>query len=593
MDWQGWFTIGLTVAVLLTLISFPRVSSDLVLMAALLVLSITGILTPEEALAGFSNSGLITVAAMFIVAAGIRSAGGVDLVVEGALGRPSGHRRALLRLTLPVVSLSGFLNNTPVVATMIPAVSQWARRIRLPSSALMIPLSYASILGGTLTMIGTSTNLVVNGQYQALTGKAGFELFAITPLGLIVAAAGVVFLLLLGPVLLPVRRSPEETFADTRSFTFEVAVARDGPLVGKTIQQAGLRHLQRIYLAEIEREGSIITAVAPEEVLRGGDRLVFVGETDAIVDILRINGLVPAVGRQPVLERNVPERRLVEAVVAQHCEVIGRTIRDGRFRDRYGAVVLAVARNGEHIRGRLSSIILEPGDVLLLEARPAVARRLKQSRDFLLISELEHELPDHSRAWLSWGILLGVVLLATLGFSSMLNAALLGAALVLITRCLKVGDARRSLDLPVLITIAASFALGKALETSGAAAFLGTNLLGLAGSDAWLLLGLTYFSVMLLTELITNNAAAMLMLPVVLAMTHAAGLNDVPYVMAVMMAASASFATPIGYQCNLMVYGPGGYRFSDFMRIGIPMNLAIAGVNIVAIPLLWPLSGSV
>jgi di/tricarboxylate transporter len=574
-----------------TLIAIPRLTTDMVLMAALLLLSSTGILEPDEALSGFANSGLMTVAAMFIVAAAIRSSGGVDLVVERMLGRPTGARGALVRLMLPVVGLSAFLNNTPVVATMIPAVSQWARRIKVPSSSLMIPLSYASILGGTITLIGTSTNLVVNGQYQVLTGKPGFALFDIAPIGLIVALVGTVFVIFVAPLLLKVRRSPDQTFADTRSFTFEVAVARDGPLVGKSIQQAGLRHLERIYLAEIEREGSVITAVTPEEVLRGGDRLVFVGETEAIVDVLRINGLVAAVGSQPSLERKVPERRLVEAVVAEYCEIVGNTIRDGRFRDRYGAVVLAVARNGEHIRGRLSSIILAPGDLLLLEMRPGDVERLRQSRDFLLMNVLDHELPDHSRALLSWAILVGIIALATTGFMSMLNASLLGVATMLATRCISASEARRSLDLPVLVTIAASFALGNALEKTGAADFLGNSIVAGAGNDAWLLLALTYLSVMVLTELITNNAAAMLMLPVVLAITQTAGLNDVPYVMAVMMAASASFATPIGYQCNLMVYGPGGYQFSDFLRIGVPMNLLMALVTIVAIPFIWPLKG--
>lgn len=590
MDWQGWFTLALTVGVLLTLIAIPRLSADLVLMAALLMLSLIGILEPGEALSGFSNPGLMTVAAMFIVAAGIRSSGGVDLVVDAVLGRPAGPRRALLRLMLPVAGFSAFINNTPVVATMIPAVSQWARRLREPNSTFMIPLSYASILGGTITLIGTSTNLVVNGQYQALTGKPGFDLFAITPIGLIVAAAGTLFVVLASPLLLKPRRTPGETFKDTRSFTFEVAVAKDGPLVGKTIQQAGLRHLQRIYLAEIEREGAVITAVAPEETLRGGDRLVFVGETEAIVDILRINGLVPAVGSQPALERNVPERRLVEAVLSPQCEIVGATVRDGRFRDRFGAVVLAVARNGEHIRGRLSSIELQAGDVLLLEARPTVMERLRNSRDFLLMSEVAAELPDHSRGWIAWSILAGVIALATFGVASMLNAALLGAGAMLLARCLSVAEARRSLDLTVIVTIGASFALGNAIEKTGAAEYLGNALLTGAGNNPWLLLALSYLTVMVLTELITNNAAAMLMLPVVLALAESAGLNEVPFVVAVMFAASASFATPIGYQCNLMVYGPGGYRFSDFFRIGIPMNLLIAVVTIVTIPLFWPLT---
>jgi len=301
-----------------------------------------------------------------------------------------------------------------------------------------------------------------------LTGKPGFALFDIAPIGLIVALAGTLFVVFAAPKLLKVRRSPDQTFADTPHFTFEVAVARDGPLVGKTIQQAGLRHLERIYLAEIERDGSVITAVAPEEMLRGGDRLVFVGETEAIVDVLRINGLVAAVGSQPRLERNVPERRLVEAVVAEHCDVVGHTIRDGRFRDRYGAVVLAVARNGEHIRGRLSSIILEPGDLVAARGAPGGGRpaeavprlpaderaRARTAGSFARL----HLMGDSRR----------IIVLATTGLMSMLNAALLGVAAMLATRCIGVNEARRALDLPVLVTIAASFALGNALEKTGA-----------------------------------------------------------------------------------------------------------------------------
>lgn len=588
MDWQGWFTIAITASTLVTLMA-TRLSPDLVLMGALALLLVCGILDAELALAGFSNSGLVTVAAMFVVAAGIRASGGVDLVVHNLLGRPGSVRSALARLTLPVASLSGFLNNTPVVATMIPAVTRWARQIGIPQSRLMIPLSYASILGGCVTLIGTSTNLVVNGQYQSLTGEPALGLFTITGVGLAVAAVGLLILLVVSPILLPERRSPDETFADKRSFTFEVAVAHDGPLVGKNIVEAGLRHLKRIYLVEIERNGGILTAVTPEERLHGGDRLVFVGDTEAIVDVLRIPGLVASVGKQPVIERNAPERRLVEAVVSPNCEGIGKTIKDGRFRDRYGAVVLAVARNGEHVKGRLSSIVLEPGDVLLLEARPAFVSRQRFSRDFLLISELDEERPDHSRALLSWAILAALVLLASTGITSMLEASLLGAGAMIISRCVTLADAKRSLDLTVLITIAASFSLGNALQVTGAADYLGESLLTLSGGHPWLLLLLTFVAVSILTEMVTNNAAALIMLPIVLAVTASLDLNAVPYVVTVMLAASASFATPLGYQTNLMVYGPGGYHFSDFLRMGLLMNISVGITTVLVVPLIWPL----
>ncbi|MFZ5653690.1 MAG: SLC13 family permease [Pseudomonadota bacterium] len=589
MEWQAWLTISLTLGVLATLI-FTHLSPHLVMLAALTVLSVTGILTAEEALAGFANEGLITVAAMFVIAAGLDASGGIDLLVNRLLGRPDGARRAQLRIAAPVTALSAFLNNTPLVAAMIPALHAWSRRIDVAPSKLMIPLSYSAILGGTLTLIGTSTNLVVNGQYQALTGAPGFGLFDITPLGLPVALVGVGFMLLAFPRLLPDRKE-KTPFSNLREFTLEVAVAPDGPLVGKTVEQAGLRHLRRVYLVEIERDGNIVTAVPSQEKLRGGDRLVFAGDTQAISDLLRINGIVPSVAGDGAgaLAVERAERRLVEAVVSPHCDAVGHAIRDTRFRDRYGAAVLAVARNGERVPGNLGSIELQAGDTLLLEARPAFVSRQRYNKDFLLINDLDTEQPRHERAYLAWAILVAMIGTAGAGWISILNAALLAAGAMLLTGCCSVAQAEKSLDLTVILTIAAAFALGGALEKTGAAASIANSFLALSGDRPWLMLAMTYVTVMLLTEMITNNAAAMLMLPTVVAMTESAQLNAEPFVLAVMMAASASFATPIGYQTNLMVYGPGNYRFTDFLRVGVPMNLVVGATTIAVLLIGWPL----
>lgn len=588
MDWQAWLSLALTAGVLGVLIT-TRLAPHVVLMSALTILSVTGVLTPSEALGGFANSGLITVAAMFAVAAGLHASGGIDLLVNRLLGKPASTRGAIIRLLLPVLPLSAFLNNTPVVATMIPAINAWTRKIGIAPSRLLIPLSYGAMIGGTLTMIGTSTNLVVAGQYEALTGRDDFGIFSITLVGLAVAITGSAFMILVLPRLLP-DRSTRRPFANMREFTVEVAVDPNGPLVGLTVEQAGLRELERLYLVEISRGKSVVTAAPSEEILQAGDRLVFAGETDAITDLLRINGLAASINDGTPLMEDRAERRLVEVVVSQSCAAVSQTVRSSKFHDRYGAIVLALARNGERIEGNLGNIIIQPGDTMLLEARPAFVSRQRYNKDFLVVNDLDSEPPRHEKAVMAWAILGIAVLAAGVGVISMLNAALVAVAAMMLTGCLTVSQAEKSLDLPVLITIAASFALGTALEKTGVAAMLAQNMVALSGGRPWLLLVLTYTAVTLLTETITNNAAAVIMVPLALAITLEAGLNPEPFMLAIMIAASASFATPLGYQTNLMVYGPGGYRFSDFLRAGIPMNIVVGATALTVLLLFWPLT---
>lgn len=588
MEWQGLLSLGLAVGALAVLI-FTRIAAHLVMMGVLVILSVSGVLAVNEAFAGFSNHGVLTVAAMFVVAAGIHGSGGVDLLVTHVLGNPRSTRLAQMRIAFPVALLSAFLNNTPVVATMIPAVRSWAKRIDVAPSKLMIPLSYAAILGGTLTLIGTSTNLVVNGQYQELTGNTGFSLFSITVVGLPVVVVGMLFMYFVFPKSLPDRRE-KGLFGNLREFTLEVAVASDGPLVGRTVEEAGLRNLKRIYLVEIERQGAIVPAVSSEELLQAGDRLVFAGNTEAISDLLRIKGIVPSTDGELTLASERRERRLVEAVISPHSHCINQTVRDSHFRERYGAAVLAVARNGERVPGNLGTTKLKPGDTLLLEARPAFVSRQKYNKDFLLVSDLGTEPPRHQRAYLSWMILVAIVLSAALGLLSMLNAALLGAAAMMVTGCCSAQQAQKSLDPTVLLTIAASFALGNAMYKTGVAQWLAEGLLTIGMGHPLLILVLTYLAVWMLTESITNNAAAILMVPVVLEMTQKASLNPEPFMLVVMMAASASFSTPLGYQTNLMVYGPGGYRFTDFIKAGLPMSLLVGVTTVTVLAVGWPLA---
>ncbi|GHE20316.1 SLC13 family permease [Halomonas urumqiensis] len=588
MPLDAWISLVVVTAVF-PLMAFTRLGSDMVLMGALVVLLTLGVVDPSQALGGFSSTGLFTVAFMYVLVTAIRETGGIDLIIRHVLGRPSGEARVMSRLLLPVASLSGFLNNTPVVATYIPAVLSWSRRIGVPAHRLLMPLSFASILGGTITLFGTSTNLVVHGLLVERDPTLAMGLFDIAWVGVPVAIVGLIYLILVGPALLPARRGAAEVFENPREFTIEMEVDPSGPLVDRTVEKAGLRHLQQLFLVEIEREGNIVSVVGPGERLKGGDRLVFAGTSEGAVELQQVRGLIPSRQGESSLEKDFTERRLVEAVVSNQCQFIGQRIRDGHFRTLYGASVLAVCRGGERVPGNLGQVRLQPADVLLLEARPPFIERHRQSRDFLLISQVNGAArPVHEKAWLAWSILVGVVVLAAVGVMSIMNAAMLGAALAVVSGCCTVGAAKRGLDTQVLLTIAASFGLGAALDSSGAAAVLASGVLGLAGSNPWVLLVAVYVLVTLLTSVVTNNAAAVITFPIVMASADSLGVNPMPFVVAVMFAASASFLTPIGYQTNLMVHGPGGYHFVDFLRVGGLLNLLTAVVALALIPLVWP-----
>ncbi|MDQ2695523.1 MAG: SLC13 family permease [Pseudomonadota bacterium] len=588
MDPMALVTIGVVAGCVATLV-FTRIAPELVLFAGLIVLLTSGVLTPAQALVGFANEGLMTVALMYVVAAGIRETGGLDFLVHHVLGRPRSDRMAQARLMVPVMVMSAFLNNTPVVATFIPAVLTWAKRIRVSPSRLLLPLSYAAILGGTCTLIGTSTNLVVNGLLIAETGRPGMALFDIAWIGVPCTLVGLAYILLFGRRLLPERIPATEIFDKPKEYTVEMMVEENGPLVDKTVESAGLRHLHGLFLVEIEREGRLIPAVGGQERLRAGDRLVFAGVTESVVELQRIKGLKPSAEPLFDLEKDYPERCLVEVVVSPRCALIGRTIGEGRFRTVYGATVIAAARHGRRILGKLGNIRLQPSDTLLLETRRSFLQRHRNSQDFLLISEIGDYTPVRfERAWLSWTILLAIVLTAATGLLSMLNAAMLGAAAMLVSGCCSPAAARRSLDPQVLLAIASAFALGKAMQVSGAAETLAHGFLGLAGPSPWLALVCTYLMTSALTESITNNAVAVLMFPIVMAATQVLEVSHMPFLMVVMIGASASFATPIGYQTNLMVYGPGGYRFTDYLRLGLPMNLTVGVVAVTLTPLVWP-----
>lgn len=582
-----------TVAVLFGCIAtliFSRAAPDIVLMGGLTVLLGGGVIDASRGLSGFANEGTITVAVLYVVAAGLRETGALDVVVRGLFHRARSVASAQLLLMLPVTVASGFVNNTPVVACFIPAVLDWAKKMRISPSRLMMPMSYAAILGGSCTLVGTSTNLIVNGLLLAEPSVRGLGFAELALVGVPSAVIGITYVLLTSRHLLPDRDASVEELRNPREYTVEMIVEREGPLVGQTVEQAQLRNLPGLYLIEIDRDGDVLPAVTPKENLHAGDRLVFAGVTESIMDLQRIRGLQPATDQLFKLDSPRRSREFIEAVVSPTSPAAYKTVKECRFRRRYGAVVIAVARDGQRIARKLGDIRLHAGDTLLLEAEEGFSRRYRNSRDFLLLRPIhDARPPQHERAGVAWLILCAMVLLAATGITSMLQAGLLGAGAMVLTRCCTGSVARNSVDTQVIVVIAAAYGIGQAVEASGAAAWLATTMLSLTAGNPVLLLGAIYVMTVLMTSLITNAAAAVLMFPIAVAGADSLGVSVLPYAVAIAMAASASFATPIGYQTNLMVYGPGGYRFSDYLRFGVPLNLLLGLTAIVLIPILWPL----
>jgi di/tricarboxylate transporter len=585
---EALFVLSLTLGVFVALIT-TRHGPDKILMLVLMILALSGVVDQASLLSGFANPGLATVAFLYIMAAGVRHTGGVGWLSAKVLGQPSGELSAQLRVMLPVTLLSGVMNNTPIVATLIPAIVNWSRRTGIAVSKLLIPLSYAAILGGTLTMIGTSTNLVTLGLYEGMTGDHSLGMFSITPIGLAVASTGIIYMLLLGRHLLPSHQKVEDSFGDPREYSTEMNVVADGPLVGKTIAKAGLRDIRGmgLYLVEIMRGEAVVSAVSNEEVLQANDRLVFVGDTRGVLQLQEVPGLTAHTSEELALSQNSPDRRLVEVVLSPSSPIIGMSIGDADFRKRYGAVVIGVARAGRRISGHIGRIRLQSADTLLLETRPAFLSRQQYNRDFLLITDTQTHPINRAKARIAGLIVVAVIGSAASGLIDILTAALTGAMAMVMTRCLSFSQAKAALDSQVLLTIACAMALGVALRDSGAAGLIANGVFSLAGNSPLALLIASYLMTMCMSELITNNAAAALALPIVLGAAESAGLPAPPFVLAVMVAASAAFATPLGYQTNLMIYGPGGYSVSDFIKVGLPLNLVCAVTAISTIYLLW------
>ena len=588
MGGEAWFTLAVTAVALLLMVR-GVFSPGAAMFGAAVVLLVTDVTDADEAFAGFANPAPFTVAALYVIARAAERTGAVAPAVAALLGSGGRYRRSAVRLLIPTAVSSAFLNNTPIVAMLTPVVTGWSERQLVSPSRYLMPLSFAAILGGFTTVIGSSTNVAVSGLLER-SGEDAIGMFELTKLGLPIALVGLVLLLLLAPMLLPTRRAARRELREgARDFIVDMVVVPGGPLDQQEVESGGLRHLQGVYLVRIERGEDSIAPVSPTTVLRGGDELRFVGQAGRVVDLQTMPGLSSKEAEHiPDFEEGAGE--FYEVVLGDASPLVGRTLRDVEFRGTYQGAVLAIHRSGQRIDAKLGDVRLRVGDTLLLLADASFRDRWYDRRDFLLVSHLGEATPRRTpRAWLVGAVVVGIVALAVTGTTSIVEAALLGAIVLVALRVLTPNEARNAVDIDVIITIAAAFGLAAAIQGSGLADELSSGLVsafepfGARG----VLLGII-IATLVLTELITNNAAAVLMFPIAIAAAEAAGIEARGAAITVAIAASASFLTPIGYQTNTMVYGPGGYRFFDYARLGAPLTAAVIVTMVILVPELWP-----
>lgn len=579
----------LTVIGALVAMAVTTAPAELILVGAMVFLMATRVVTPEQAVQGFANTGVLTIAALYVVVAGLRETGAISWVSQFAFRRPRTLLSAQARLMAVSGAISTMVNNTPVVAMFIPVAQEWSHRYGFPISKLLLPMNHMAVLAGLCTLIGTSTNLVVNGLLERHLGHKGLGLFDIAWVGVPLTLAGFIYMMIAGRRLLPDRQGAIEQLENAREYAFEARVLPGGSIEGQTIAEVGLRSMKNAYVLEIQRGAKLLTAVGPNEVLQAEDRLICVGVVDAVKDMRRIPGMAVAEEQTFKLNLKHSQRTLVELVLSGRSPLVGTSVRESRFRSEYDAAIISISRDGTRLPGKLGDIRLRAGDTLLVEAAGDFAARHRYNRDFLLVSALQDSTPPNfRRAPMAVGILTLMILAAGSGLTSLLEASFLAAGLMVMLGCVTPAVARTSIDYGIVVAIAASFALGVALTVSGAAQQIALGIVTIAGTDPLYALIALYVVTVIVTELVTNTACGVVMFPIAVSLSEQCNASLYPFVIAVMVAASAGFITPIGYQTNLMVYGPGGYRFADFVRFGVPLAVITGIVALYVIPRAWP-----
>ncbi len=584
---HAWITI-ITVLCMFTIMLFTKLRADLVFLGAIGVLFVTGVLDAKEAFSGFSSTSVVVIGVLFVVVAGLTHTGVLQWIVKHLLGQPGSYSKAVVRLMLPVAALSSFLSNTTVVALFVGIVKIWSKKLNISPSKLLIPLSYASGMGGVCTLIGTPPNLIISGLYAEHTGVS-MNVLATTLPGLFCLFVGVLSVIALRR-LLPERQSPESAFEQSAEYTVELLVPSDNKYIGETLADAGLFHVKGGSLIEIYHFDNVPSPVAEDEILMGGDHLVYAGQIDEILDLKKSHGLVNADHHVFSMSEISPNRQLRTAYVTFGSSLIGTTIGGSTFERDNNLTLVAVARQGQRVEMAPRTVVLQAGDTLLFECPPRLSVDTVGLQSQLHFFESD-QVPNIGRKTLvSSAIMLAMVVLSALGVMPLLQCAFLAAAAMLLLGCCSANQAMKAINWDILMVFAGSVVLGLAIQKTGIAERLALGILDVCGTNPLVVMTAICFVGTFITEFISNTAAGAMFFPIMYQAAEKLGYEPYPFLIALMISVSSSFATPIGSPTHMLVYGPGGYRFSDFMRIGLLMNLIILAANILIVNIIYPLT---
>ena len=584
---HAWITIA-TVFTMFTVLLFTKWRSDLVFLGAIGVLYVTGVLDAKDAFSGFSSTSVVTVGVLFVVVAGLTHTGVLQWIVKHLLGTPDSYSKAVTRLMLPVAVLSSFLSNTTVVTLFVGIVKMWAKKLGVSPSKLLIPLSYASGMGGVCTLIGTPPNLIISGLYEEKTGVA-MNILTTTIPGLFCLAVGVLSVIAMRR-LLPDRKAPESAFESTGDYTVELRVPSDNPYIGQTLGEAGLFHVNGGSLVEMYHYDDIPMPVTEDEPIMGGDHLVYAGQIDELIDMAMSHQLVSSDHHVFSMSEVDNNCQLRTAYVDFGSSLIGKAIGGSSFEKDNNVILAAVARRGERIKEAPRNVVLQAGDTLLLVCPKNFNVDTSSMRSALHFFDSD-DVPNIGRGTLvSTAIMIAMVALSAFGVMPLLQCAFLAAAAMLICRCCNMEQAMRAVNWEILMVFAGSAVLGLAIQKTGIAEWLANGILNVCGTNPIVVMTAVCFVGTFITEFISNTAAGAMFFPIMYDAAEKLGYEPFPFLVALMVSVSSSFATPIGSPTHMLVYGPGGYRFSDFMRIGLLMNLIILAANIFIVNIVFPLT---